>query len=163
VSPLETEHFRGYAPPASRSDPALAEDDTAVHTIDVIVVCAAVIVVVGCGLVLARQRFMLHADGSIPMALRTRGTRWHYGVARYADAELHWYRALGLGTRPSKVWQRNELVVVSRRSPEGSELQSLPSAAVIVQCHDGDSDPTLALGEGAFTGLVSWLEASAPI
>jgi hypothetical protein len=134
-----------------------------VHIIDLIVVCAAAVVVLGCGLVLARQRFMLHAGGSIPMALRARGTRWHYGVARYADAELHWYRALGLGTRPSRVWQRNELMVISRRSPAGAELQALPAAAVIVECRDGGSDPTLALGEDAFTGFVSWLEASAPI
>jgi hypothetical protein len=134
-----------------------------VHIIDLLVVCAVVVVLVACGLVLARQRFMLHAAGSIPMAIRTRGTRWHYGVARYADAELHWYRALGLGTRPSRVWQRNELVVVSRRTPEGSELQSLPEAAVIVECKDGDTNPTLALGESAFTGFVSWLEASAPL
>ena len=132
------------------------------HIIDVIVVCAVVVVVVGCGLVLARQRFMLHAAGSIPMAVRARGTRWHYGVARYADAELHWYRALGLGTRPSRVWQRNELVVVSRRGPEGPELQALPAAVVIVECKDGDTDPTFALGESAFTGFVSWLEATTP-
>jgi hypothetical protein len=106
---------------------------------------------------------MLHAAGSVPMAIRARGTRWHYGVARYADAELHWYRALGLGTRPSTVWQRNELVVVSRRGPEGPELQSLPLAVVIVDCKDGDTDPTLALGESAFTGFVSWLEASSTL
>jgi hypothetical protein len=137
-----------------------------VHTIDVIVVCAAAVVAVLCALVLARQRFMLHADGSTPMALRkprSAGNRWLYGVARYAGGELRWYRALGLGTRPSKVWQRADLVVVSRRSPLKDELQSLPATAIIVECRDGASDPTFALGESAFTGFVSWLEASAPL
>jgi len=106
-----------------------------VHAIDVIVVCAAAVVVVLCALVLARQRFMLHASGSTPMAVRAArasGARWLYGVARYAGGELQWYRALGLGTRASKVWQRADLIVVSRRSPQDNELGSLPSAAVIV-------------------------------
>lgn len=136
------------------------------HTIDVIVVCAAVVVVLLCALVLARQRFMLHASGSTPMALRqarTRGGRWLYGVARYAGGELHWYRALGLGTRPSRVWQRADLVVVSSRSPADNELTSLPPAAIIVECRSADGDTTFALGESAFTGFVSWLEASAPM
>jgi hypothetical protein len=137
-----------------------------VHTIDVIVVFAAAVVVVLCGLVLARQRFMLHTSGSTPMALRKRrsaGNRWLYGVARYAGGELRWYRALGLGTRPSKVWLRADLVVVSRRAPVDDELLAMPSTAVIVECRDGGSDPTFALGESAFTGFVSWLEASAPL
>ena len=135
------------------------------HTIDVIVVCAAVVVVVLCGLVLARQRFMLQASGTVPMALsapRTRGSRWLYGVARYAGGELRWYRALGLGTKPSKVWHRAELAVTSRRSPAESELTALPAAAVIVECRSAGGPVTFALGESAFTGFVSWLEASAP-
>jgi len=137
-----------------------------VHALDVIVVCAAAVVVVLCALVLARQRFMLHADGSTPMALRaarTGGARWLYGVARYAGGELHWYRALGLGTRPSKVWQRADLTVISRRSPQENELTSLPSAAVIVECTAVDGPAVFAMGESAFTGFVSWLEASAPL
>jgi hypothetical protein len=137
-----------------------------VHAIDVIVVCAAAVVVVLCALVLARQRFMLHASGSTPMALRVvrrQGARWLYGVSRYAGPELHWYRALGLGTRPSKVWQRADLVVVSHRSRAETELTSLPQAAVIVECRAAGAEATFALGESAFTGFVSWLEASAPL
>jgi hypothetical protein len=137
-----------------------------VHTIDIIVVCAAAVMVVLCGLVLARQRFMLHTNGSTPMALRkprSRGNRWVYGVARYAGGELRWYRALGLGARPSKTWQRADLVVISRRAPVDSELLAMPSNAIIVECRDGDTDPVFALGESAFTGFVSWLEASAPL
>jgi len=137
-----------------------------VHTVDVIVVCAAAVVVVLCALVLARQRFMLHASGSTPMAVRmvrASGSRWLYGVARYAGGQLHWYRALGLGTRPSKVWQRADLTVVSRRAPQDNELSSLPSAAVIVECSAASGQIVFAMGESAFTGFVSWLEASAPL
>lgn len=136
------------------------------HAVDVIVVCAAAVVVVLCALVLARQRFMLHAAGSTPMAIRAEragGRRWLYGVARYAGGELRWYRALGLGTRASKVWQRADLAVVSRRSPVEAELSALPATAVIVECQAADGSLVLALGESAFTGFVSWLEASAPL
>jgi hypothetical protein len=136
-----------------------------VHILDVIVVCAAVVVVVLCALVLARQRFMLHSSGSTPMALRqsrARGSRWLYGVARYAGGELQWFRALGLGTRPSRVWRRADLSVVSSRPPVEAELASLPAAAVIVECRSADGGATFALGESAYTGFVSWLEASAP-
>lgn len=135
------------------------------HALDVIVVCAAAVVVLLCALVLARQRFMLHASGSTPMALRqerARGARWLYGVARYVGGELHWYRALGLGTRPSKVWRRADLAVLSSRSPADSELASLPAAAVVVECRSADGSVTFALGESAYTGFVSWVEASAP-
>ena len=39
------------------------------HIVDLIVVCAAVLVLLACALVLARQRFMLRAPGAIPVAL----------------------------------------------------------------------------------------------
>jgi hypothetical protein len=70
---------------------------------------------------------------------------------------------LGVGTRPNRVLLRREVTVVSRRSPLQSEQQSLPSSAVVVQCRDGNADLALALGEGAYTGFVSWLESSAPM
>jgi hypothetical protein len=53
--------------------------------------------------------------------------------------------------------------VVGRRGLLPSERQSLPATAVIVQCRDGAADVSLALGESAYTGFVSWLEASAPM
>lgn len=134
------------------------------HIVDIIVVCAVVAVLIGCGLLLARQRFMLRAPGTFPVALRPASTgRWQYGVGRYAGGELRWYRSLGLGTRPSRAFQRRRLTVLSRRSPVASELSSLPSTAVIVSCRNGDIDMVLALGESAYTGFVSWLESSAPM
>lgn len=134
------------------------------HIIDIIVVCAAIAILIVCGLVLARQRFMLRAPGTFPVALRPAvAGRWQYGVGRYAGGELRWYRSLGVGTRPNRILQRRDLIVVSRRSPVQAELSSLPSTAVIVECRDGDVDMVLALGESAYTGFVSWLESSAPM
>jgi hypothetical protein len=135
-----------------------------VHIIDIIVVCAAVLVLLACAVVLARQRFMLRAQGAIPVALLPGvGTRWQYGVGRYAGGELRWYRSLGVGTRPNRVIERRRITVLSRRAPLQSEHQSLPATAVVVEVRDGDSELHLALGESAYTGFVSWLEASAPM
>jgi hypothetical protein len=132
-----------------------------VHIVDAIVVCAAVLALVVCALVLARQRFMLRAPGTIPVALQPNSDhRWQYGVGRYAGGELRWYRSLGLGTRPNRVLHRRAVTVVGRRAPLQSEQQELPSSAVVVQCRDGDADLSLALGESAYTGFVSWLEAA---
>ncbi|HZZ95408.1 MAG TPA: DUF2550 domain-containing protein [Jatrophihabitantaceae bacterium] len=134
------------------------------HIVDVIVVCAAVVVLVVCALVLARQRFMLRAAGAIPVALLpAAAVRWQYGVARFAGGELRWYRSLGVGTRPNRVLQRRDVTVLGRRSVLQSEQQSLPSTAVVVQCRDGGAELSLALGESAYTGFVSWLESSAPM
>jgi hypothetical protein len=135
-----------------------------VHIIDVAVVCLAIVVVLLCALVLARQRFMLRAPGTIPVALRpSTASRWQYGVARYAGGELRWYRSLGVGTRPNRVLQRRSVQVISRQPPGQADLQSLPPTAVVVECLDGDDPLFLALGESAYTGFVSWLESSAPM
>ena len=134
------------------------------HIIDIAVVCAAVLMLLACALVLARQRFMLRAEGAIPVALRpATGSRWQYGVARYAGGEFRWYRSLGVGTRPSRVLERRRLSVVGRHAPIRGDLQALPATAVVVECRDGDSNIYLALGESAYTGFVSWLESSAPM
>ncbi|MDQ6850048.1 MAG: DUF2550 domain-containing protein [Actinomycetota bacterium] len=133
------------------------------HLIDVLVLCLAALVLVAVALVLARQRFMLRAPGTVPLAIRARNARWQYGVGRYSGAELRWYRSLGLGTRPSRVLERAQLSILNRRPPLDSESSALPSSAVIVECRAGDGDVLLALGAGAYTGFVSWLEASAPI
>jgi hypothetical protein len=135
-----------------------------VHIIDIVVVCLAIVVLLLCALVLARQRFMLRAAGTIPVALRpSPGSRWQYGVGRYAGGELRWYRSLGVGTRPNRVLQRRSVQVVSRHKPGQADLQSLPATAVVVECRDGDAPLFLALGESAYTGFVSWLESSAPM
>ena len=118
-------------------------------------------VVVLCGL-LARQRHMLRSAGAIPIAVRGHSARWQYGIARYVGAELRWYRALGLGTRPTRVLRQGEVQLVSTRQPEQSELSSLPPAAVIIECRDGRGPMTMAFGESAYTGFISWVEASAP-
>lgn len=132
------------------------------HAVDIVAVCAAVVALVACAAVLARQRYLLRVVGAIPMAIRSGGDRWLYGMARYAGGELRWYRSLGLGTRPSRVLRRGELRVSGHRRPQPDELRSLPAGAVIVDCRVGGTPLVFALGENAFTGFISWVEASSP-
>jgi hypothetical protein len=133
-----------------------------VHAVDIVAACVAALALVVCVAVLARQRYMLRVVGAIPLAMRSGTERWLYGIARYAGGELRWYRSLGLGTRPSRVFRRSQLRVIGHRAPRADELRSLPAGAVIVECQVAGDDVVLAFGENAFTGFISWLEASAP-
>ncbi len=132
------------------------------HTVDVILVCVAIAVLIAVIAILARQRFMLRATGALPLAVQ-RGHRWIYGIGRYVDEELQWYRALGIGTRPTRVLRRGEVEVIGRRAPSPAERNALPSAAVVVECRTGGEVLVLAIGESAYNGFVSWLESSAPL
>ncbi len=131
------------------------------RVVDAVAIIGLIVVVLVLALIIARQRHMLRSAGAIPLAVR-RGSRWLYGVARYDGEEFRWYRAVGLGPRPTRVLHRGGLKVLSRRAPTTQELRSLPPSAVIVECRDQSGDITLALADGAFTGFVSWLESSAP-
>jgi uncharacterized protein DUF2550 len=133
-----------------------------VHTFDVIVVCTAVVVVVVFAAILARQRQMLRTTGALPMALQ-RGQRWLYGVGRYQNGELRFYRALGWGTRPTRILRRGQVEVLARRAPLESESGALPPTSVVVECRADGETLAFAIGESAFTGFVSWLESSAPL
>ena len=79
-----------------------------------LVVLAAVLWLI---LIVARQRLLVRGRGGIPVAVRGRGTRWRYGIGRYAGEELQWFGVLGIGTRPSRSLQRNELA--GHRPPSG--------------------------------------------
>lgn len=132
------------------------------HTVDLAIACAGAVVIVALAAVLARQNYLLRIAGGFPLALRVRDNRWVYGIARYAGGQLLWYRGIGIGTGPTKVLQRGEVRVMSHRSPRPAELMSLPAAAIIVHCRDGDGTATLGFSDGGYTGFASWLEASAP-
>jgi hypothetical protein len=133
-----------------------------VHILDAIVVCTAVVLVVCFAGVLARQRYMLRSTGALPMAMHGAGNRWMYGIGRYEDGELRFYRALGWGTRPSRVFRRGHVEVLGRRRPTGPETASLPPTSVVVDCRVDGETIAFAIGDSAFTGFVSWLESSAP-
>jgi hypothetical protein len=60
------------------------------------------------------------------------------------------------------VFARSDLTMVTHRKPTAQELSSLPETVVVVECRAGGRKWMFALGDSAFTGFVSWLEASAP-
>jgi hypothetical protein len=132
-----------------------------VHILDVVLACIAAILIVALATILARQRQMLRATGALPLAIQ-RGNRWLYGIGRYAGGELRWYRTLGIGTRPSLVFRQGAVEVVRRREPRRDEQAFLPGQVVIIDCRTGGETLSLAIGESAYTGFVSWLESSAP-
>ena len=132
------------------------------HTVDIVLVCLGIVVVLVMIAILARQRQMLRTAGAVPIALQ-RGHRWLYGVGRYVGGELRFYRAIGVGTRPTRVLRQGHVELIGRRGPTPAEAGSLPPTAVIVQCRTGGEVVALAIGESAFTGFISWLESSAPI
>ncbi|WP_375479606.1 DUF2550 domain-containing protein [uncultured Jatrophihabitans sp.] len=132
------------------------------HTVDVILVCVAIALVLVMIAVLARQRQMLRTTGAVPLAVQ-RNNRWLYGIGRYDGAELRWYRALGVGTRPSRVLRRGHVELLDRRGITDAERGSLPASVVVVKCRADGETFQLAIGESAFTGFVSWLESSAPL
>ena len=131
------------------------------HTVDIVLVCLAVAAVLAMTAILARQRQMLRTMGALPLAVQ-RGNRWLYGVGRYVGTELRWYRAIGVGTRPSRVLHRGQVEVLGRRGRRDNESGSLPPTVVIVECRADGEMFALAIGESAYTGFVSWLESSAP-
>lgn len=135
------------------------------HTVDVVAVCVAIVLIVLFALVIARQRYMLRLPGAIALAMQlpSRGSRWLYGMGRYVGGELRWYRAIGIGTRPSRVVRRGDVQVLQRRSPVESERSSLPTTAIVLECRSAEGTFAMAFSEGAYTGFVSWLESSAPI
>ncbi|MBE7186884.1 DUF2550 domain-containing protein [Jatrophihabitans endophyticus] len=131
------------------------------HTVDVVVVCTAVVVILAFAAVLARQRYVLRLSGAVPLAVQ-RGHRWLYGIGRYQGGELRWYRALGVGTKPSRILRRGEVEVIGRRKRLPAERGSLPKGVVVVECLVAGETLAVAFGDSAFTGFVSWLESAAP-
>lgn len=135
------------------------------HTVDLVGLCIVALALVVLAAVLARQRYMLRLPGAIALAVTmpARDGRWMYGMGRYVDGQLRWYRALGIGSRPSQVLVRGRVEVLRRRAPVGAELTALPDNVVVLECRGAQGPFTMALSEGAYTGFVSWLESSAPI
>ncbi len=134
------------------------------------VLAALVVVGLAAVAVLAvRRRVITRRGGTFDCSLRLRPARsgkgWVLGIGRYAGDALEWYRVFSYATRPRRIMARRELEIVDRRVPEGAEVFSLLSGAVIVRCREGSDSGSIlefAMGEDALTGFLSWLEAAPP-
>jgi hypothetical protein len=90
------------------------------------------------------------------------GRGWAYGIAKYRQDRVDWFRIFSYSYRPAVVLLRRELEVVGRRDAEGHEETALFPGWTIVECGFGAGIVELALSPDALTGFLSWLEAAPP-
>jgi hypothetical protein len=85
-----------------------------------------------------------------------------FGVARYNNDSVEWFRVFSYAPRPRRVLQRSRIEVLHRRTPEGQEELALLSGAVVLSCLHAGEPLELAMSEDALTGFLAWLEAAPP-
>jgi hypothetical protein len=138
----------------------------------VAVLLAAVLVAVG---IAVRRILLERGGGNVECGLR-RGAdqRWRLGLAAYQVDELRWFSAFGVRLRPDAIFSRSSMSVVARRPATSREAVSLGWGAVVVECSVGSlpggngvpeaagGPVELAMGAGALTGFLAWLEAAPP-
>lgn len=135
---------------------------------------ALLVVLLALALAVTLRRWILvRRGGAVECYLRAVGARgrrgsWRIGFGRYGTENLGWFPVFSLRPRPTARLSRRGLVVVGRRAPAGGE--DLPADLTVLQVGwllaDG-SDPReaayeIAMGEGAQTGFLSWLESMPP-
>ncbi|MGC0143290.1 DUF2550 family protein [Pseudactinotalea sp. Z1732] len=110
------------------------------------------------GLLLWRLHALGRRVGSFECAVRE-GEHWHAGIATYTRSGLDWHRVVSLSLRPSRRWDREELVLLARRN---RQIDGRASRVVEMHCRHENSEFYLAAQSSALDGLVSWLEAAPP-
>lgn len=105
--------------------------------------------------------------GSVSVALRWRPDNsrqgWHLGIGRYRGEEFVWYRVWSLRNGPDRIFSRANLEITGRRDSIGSESYAVPAGATVLQCDSVRHGPIeIAMGPGALTGFLSWLESAPP-
>lgn len=105
--------------------------------------------------------------GGVSVALRWHPDNpragWHLGIGRYEGQFFTWYRVWSLRSRPDRMFERFDLEIAGRREPEGSEAYAVPAGATVLRCETEDREAIeIAMGPGALTGFLSWLESAPP-
>jgi hypothetical protein len=90
------------------------------------------------------------------------GKGWVFGIARYNNDSVEWFRVFSYSPRARRVLQRSRIEVLYRRTPEGQEELALLSGAVVLSCLHAGEPLELAMSEDALTGFLAWLEAAPP-
>jgi uncharacterized protein DUF2550 len=132
------------------------------------------VIVVGLLIVLAvlaawyGQRWIrMRRGGGVSVALRWRPdsarSSWHLGLGRYEGDEFVWYRVWSLRTGPDRVFQRESMQIADRRDPSGGEAYAVPEGSTVLRCESEAQEAIeIAMGPGALTGFLSWLESAPP-
>lgn len=128
-----------------------------------IVLLAGVLFLVG---IAVRRRILQRKGGTFDCSLRTptkiAPKGWMLGVARYERDVVEWYRVFSFSPRPRQIVLRRHLEVLERRAPTRAEALVLLPGAVVLVCEVADERIELAMGTGAMTGFLSWLESAPP-
>lgn len=131
-----------------------------------LLVVVLVFLVLAAVAVAGRRALIERGGGTVDCGLRRPGDDhpWRLGVASYQPDELRWHQVFGVLLRPDESFPRSTLTVVSRRTPDSHEANSLGPGMVVVECRAGErAEPMeLAMSESALTGLLAWLEAAPP-
>jgi hypothetical protein len=109
----------------------------------------------------------MRRNGGVSVALRWNPDNaragWHLGIGRYEGEVFAWYRVWSLRNGPDRVFQRVTLVIADRRDPGGTEAYAVPADASVLRCESEGGRPIeIAMGPGALTGFLSWLESAPP-
>jgi hypothetical protein len=128
-------------------------------------ISVAVLLVALVGL-FVRRRLLMQGGGSIKLQVRLTtvvpGRGWSPGIGVFADEELRFYRMFSFSVRPKRVLDRQGLVVLERRRPEGPERLAMPGDWEVLRCTSFQSLMEIAMAASTMTGFLSWLEAGPP-
>jgi hypothetical protein len=113
------------------------------------------------------RRHLLGRGHGFDMAVRARrqaatGRGWSFGVARYEEDRLEWFRTFSLSPRPRRVFRRSAFQVVSQRPVTAAESVVVPPGHVVVACRHAGDEVDLSMTDPALTGLLAWTEAAPP-
>jgi hypothetical protein len=105
--------------------------------------------------------------GGVSVALRWAPDKarsgWHLGIGRYEGDDFAWYRVWSLRTGPDRVFEREALEIADRRGPSGTEAYAVPPGSTVLRCESRTQEAIeIAMGPGALTGFLSWLESAPP-
>ena len=117
-------------------------------------------------IVVSGRRLQLLRRGGTPVVVRSLpaapGRGWRHGVMRYREECLVFFRISSLRLGPDRRIHRRSVVVLGRRRAQPSERDVVPVGATVVHFRDHGGESEVALGPGALTAFLSWVESSPP-
>ena len=116
--------------------------------------------------VVVRRQLLARGHG-FDMAVRAHtqappGRGWSFGVARYAEDRLEWFRTFSLSPRPRRVFRQRTFEVRDHRELTPAETSVVPAGHLVVACRADGLDLDLSMTPPAMTGLLAWTEAAPP-
>ncbi|WP_211239564.1 DUF2550 domain-containing protein [Jiangella gansuensis] len=113
------------------------------------------------------RRAVLQRDGGFDMCVRAESHDgwaggWAFGIGRYREDTLEWFRTFSFTTWPKRSFRRTELGVERRREPDAEETYELPAGHVVLICTASGRMVEVSMTDAAATAFLAWLEAAPP-